>query len=322
MTLYIDSPKTKLEVKNNGVLVSNETDQQLFMPNKIGHIILGDKIMVSTDVLILAAKNQIPVFIEDSFGHVSAVIRSPEYTLDADIRKSQILFIENTAKKTIWAKWLFEQKIKNQITLLKYIADRKPRISITVNLKISILETNINKIAALHTLDFEDFRASVLGIEGTSARTYWDIISEALPTNWQFEARSRQPAKDAFNASINYLYGMLYSEIENTIYLAGLDAHQGVFHAEQYQKPVLAYDIIELFRMWADKVLIELIWNETLKLEHYDLSENGVTILKEGKGVLIPAFKKLMYERKMYIGRNAQVQEHFRIAVEHLKSQF
>lgn len=322
MIVYIDTPKTSILVKNEGFFVENQEAKQLIMPNKVSQIILGNGISLLTDVLVLAEQNAIPVYIEDSYGNIKLQCRSVEFALDAQIRRKQLLFILNTKARIEWAKWLFKTKTTNQTVLIAHVAERKNRLQ---ELKRDF-ESSANKtqsaIDMLECQDFDIFRESVLGFEGSLARKYWAILSVGMDENWRFEDRNRQPARDAFNASLNYLYGMLYTEVENQLYLAGLDAHQGIFHGDQYQKPVLSFDFIELFRVWVDKLLIELIWNDELSSDWYIKTEAGCTISKKAKAVLIPSFKKLMYSRKMFNSRNATAREHIRLAIENLKSQF
>lgn len=322
MILYIDTPKTTVSVKNSGFFIENEIDKKSIMPNKISQIILGNGILVNTDALILAEAHKIPIHIENAQADVKVTCRSVGYGLDADIRLGQVLFILNPAKRAAWCKALFNIKLENQLILAQYIADRKKRVADVVLTFGQDIKNTMLKIGNYNTDNFEQFRESVQGFEGSLARKYWSILSEVLPDEWQFENRNRQPATDPFNASLNYLYSMLYGEVENQLYLAGLDAHQGIFHAEQYQKPVLSFDFIEMFRVWCDRLMIDLIWNQELQIEYYYFEAKGCMLNKTAKAVIIPAFKQMINSRKMFGGRNALAKEHIRIAIENLKAQF
>lgn len=322
MILYIDTPKTTVSVKNSGFFIENEIDKKTIMPNKISQIILGNSILVNTDALILAEAHKIPIHIENAQADIKVTCRSINYGLDAGIRKSQVAFVLNTKKRVEWSISLFKTKLENQIGLVQYLAERKKRIAEEVKTFKTEVESTISKIQNQQAENFEAFRESVQGNEGSVARKYWSILSEVMAPEWQFENRNRQPAADAFNASLNYLYSMLYGEVENQLYLAGLDAHQGIFHAEQYQKPVLSFDFIEMFRVWCDRLLIDLIWNEELQVGYYYFEEQACMLNKNAKAVIIPEFKNMMNSRKMFGGRNALAKEHIRIAIENLKTQF
>ncbi|MFO7558792.1 MAG: CRISPR-associated endonuclease Cas1 [Desulfobacterales bacterium] len=57
-----------------------------------------------------------------------------------------------------------------------------------------------------------------------------------MPEKYQFSGRSRRPAKDPFNAVLNYCYGMLYSRVEKACILSGLDPFVGFLHTDNYNK--------------------------------------------------------------------------------------
>lgn len=322
MILCIETPKACIEVKNHGFWISAEENTRLIMPDKISTIIISEDVFIKAEALILAAQHQIPVYFQGAYNEIIAYSRSVEYNLQASLRRKHILFLENFEKRTNWCKWLFKQKLENQILVMKYIADRKPAVESEILERISAINNIQKKINQISADTFELFLNTLLGFEGSCARQYWKGISEGLDASWQFNGRSRQPAQDAFNTALNYLYSLLYAEIENAINLAGLDSHQGIFHAEHYQKSVFTFDFIELFRVWVDRLLIDLIKDGSLQISQFQLVKNGVFISKEGKAILIPAFKKMMNARKMYLGRNATAKLHISYAIEYLKSQF
>ena len=41
---------------------------------------------------------------------------------------------------------------------------------------------------------------------------------------------------------------MLYAVVEGGLFASGLDPHLGILHADEYNKPTLAFDMIEPFR--------------------------------------------------------------------------
>ncbi len=53
------------------------------------------------------------------------------------------------------------------------------------------------------------------------------------------------------------MYSMLYAVLEGALFAAGFDPHLSILHADEYNKAVLAFDLIEAFRPWIDRLLIE-----------------------------------------------------------------
>jgi len=74
--------------------------------------------------------------------------------------------------------------------------------------------------------------ASKATAAGYICRVYFSTLSEALPERYQFNGRSRNPAKDFFNCLLNYGYGVLYSPVEHGCILAGLDLYRPFAHGQ------------------------------------------------------------------------------------------
>ncbi len=160
----------------------------------------------------------------------------------------------------------------------------------------------------MFTLTFMDqpissCRSNLMGVEGNIARIYWRSVAQSLPAEDQFDKRSRKPALDPFNAALNYMYGMLYSVIEGALFAAGLDPHLGILHADEYNKPTLSFDLIEPFRPWIDRLLIEEYLIHNLEKKFFSKNQYGLFLNKEGKAFIIPLFNDFLRKGKRYLQR-------------------
>ncbi len=147
-------------------------------------------------------------------------------------------------------------------------------------------------------------RGTIMGFEGRAGRTYWEAVNLLLPENFQFEARSRNPAKDEFNCLLNYSYGVLYGTVERACILAGLDPYVGFIHTDHYQKKSLVFDLIECYRVWADETVVGLFAARKVKQDMFDQLQNGLLLNKEGKAVLMGQFGDYLDEGIRYRNRN------------------
>lgn len=143
-----------------------------------------------------------------------------------------------------------------------------------------------------------------MGFEGRAGRTYWEAVNLLLPENFQFEARSRNPAKDEFNCLLNYSYGVLYGTVERACILAGLDPYVGFIHTDHYQKKSLVFDLIECYRVWADETVVGLFAARKVKQDLFDKLQNGLLLNKAGKAVLMEQFGAYLDEGIRYRNRN------------------
>jgi CRISP-associated protein Cas1 len=136
------------------------------------------------------------------------------------------------------------------------------------------------------------------GWEGTATRYYFQSLSAWLPPAYQFAFRSKRPAYDPFNALLNYLYGMLYPMVELGLMKAGLDPYTGVLHADEYNRPTMVYDAIEMYRHWSERVALELCRQDRLPPDAFtDTEREGVRLAAPGKGIVIEAFLSFMQEK-------------------------
>ena len=78
---------------------------------------------------------------------------------------------------------------------------------------------------------------------------------------------------------------------------AGVDPYIGVMHRDDYNRPVLVYDVIELFRVWVDYVVFSLLCQNVISEEHYSYKDDGACWLEPlGRRVLIQSLNDYLDE--------------------------
>lgn len=86
---------------------------------------------------------------------------------------------------------------------------------------------------------------------------------------------------------------------------AGLDPCMGILHADQYNRPTLSYDFIELWRHWAEDTAIRLCLEDQLPENAFYIpgEREGVWLDKAGKAVVINTFLKFLDEKTDWKGQ-------------------
>lgn len=307
MQLYIDTKNTEITVKNKCFLIKNLTQQKIISPKRIESIGILSNIKINSSAIKLAAQNEIPIYFYDFTGKVVSELSNPNYLKHSILRKNQLLFCNQTEGQT----WILDQlilKTNLQVQTLKRAAKETPSIAKKLKVIIESIETK--------KLNLKDFklnnsfnRNAIMGVEGGIARAYFKAINLILPVEFQFIKRSRRPAKDNFNASLNYLYGMTYGQVTKAIKASGLDVYVGVLHITNY-KESLVYDCIEPFRPIIDRLLINLCKQEKLKPNHFIEKNSGIWLGKEGKKVILPAYAELLDQRIKIENRVLSIRNH------------
>lgn len=113
-----------------------------------------------------------------------------------------------------------------------------------------------------------------------------------------------RPAKDSFNAFINYGFGILYTRVEKVLMIAGLDPYVGFLHRDDYNQKSMVFDFIEPYRIFVETAVFRLFAAKKINKAHVDGITNGVTLNKEGKELLVTALNNYMEDVIRYKGRN------------------
>ncbi len=318
MHLVLDTHGIEIKVRNACFFLKTAKHERIISPLKISGISVVSQCMLSTAAVSLATKHHIPIYFYNTGGQVEASLWSASFGRLADIRRKQVLFGLNKAATQV-AIGLLNTKTIEQIENLEHLALRKtaqkPAIAAGI---LKIKEYQIN-LAKFKDQPLKDCAAELMGTEGSIARQYWACIAAAMPGAMQFNGRSRRPAQDYFNAALNYLYGMLYGKIENAIFIAGMDPFLGLLHADDYNKPTFVYDLIEPFRPWVDRLLLNSILANEISEAYFMEKNQGYWLSKPGKRYFIPLFDEFFAQRTLMHQSQASRTAHIYRYVNHIR---
>lgn len=296
MDLIINTFGVSLSKDNDGFVISNHDGVQKIPVTGIRSIQLSRGAQISSDAVLLAVENEIEIIFMGQSGMPMGRIWSPKYGSVSTIRKGQLTFtFEHDAIK--WIKTIISKKIQNQQAMMLMFCPQDSPLQQAVDKSVNRLEDYRTKIAGLDGEIVSDISSTLRGWEGVSSKIYFDTINLFLPEKYRFTARSQHPAMDVANAMLNYGYGLLYGRIEGALIKAGIDPYVGVLHRDDYNRPVLVYDVIELYRVWIDYVVFSLLCQDVVTEEHYSVRSDGSFWLEPlGRRVLIQSINDYLEE--------------------------
>lgn len=304
MQLVINTYGSYLRKKGNCFLVRKGDKVFEVSVNKVDSVLITTAAYISTDAIKFAVDNNIDIVFLDSYGDPYGRVWHPKLGSTTLIRRRQLEMYDKEEGLKLAKKWGI-QKFDNQIELLKRL--KKTRAERRDELEACIKEIGESK-ARMKGLKgtIEEKRQTMLGIEGMASKKYFGVLSSIMPEKFKFKGRSRNPATDEFNAMLNYGYGVLYSMVEKACIIAGLDPYIGFLHTDNYNKKSLVFDIIEMFRAFVDEPVVHLFSKRKVKEEYFDAIQNneGLSLNKEGKAVLIEALNETFEKTIKYKGRN------------------
>lgn len=299
MQLLLNTAGLHISLRNNAFRIRTKTDERLISPQRVSTILVTSPVSFHSSAIQLAFLHDIPIYFFNKNGEIEGVFRKTGFANASLIRRNQVLFAENQKAKD-WIIRLVQEKLEHQLSNCHFFLNRKQASADSLNEAIIQIEQRKATLDELRQHKLSDVKEAIVGIEGAASRAYWKALASLMPPSFLFEGRSRRPATDYFNAALNYLYGMQYTLVEQALHCCGLDPSIGILHADQYQKPVLAFDFIEPFRGWTERFLVEKIWEEAVRPNFFDVFQEGFCLNKLGKQHLIPQYLGFMHERTTF----------------------
>ncbi|CAN2044961.1 CRISPR-associated endonuclease Cas1 [Candidatus Magnetomoraceae bacterium gMMP-1] len=304
MQFFIFTPGTLIKQKDECFRFQKGDKKFDASPMRIESLIISNKAMISTQAILLALENNIDIIFLDSYGDPVGRVWFSKMGSTALIRRKQLEAADDKLGLEIVID-MVSKKLDNQIKFLKKLMHSRPGKEDHFTGYIKTIKNASQDITQIND-DLDICRNRVMGLEGSAGRGYFRCISKLLPENYRFKERTRRPAKDEFNACLNYCYGILYSLVEKSCILSGLDPYVGFLHTDNYNKKSLVFDFIEPFRIYAEQTTVYLFTGKKIKDKYFDSSEDAVTLNENGKPVIVEAFNKHLDESVRYRKRNVK----------------
>lgn len=316
MELYITRYGSKIAVNDGAFEVSWFDDQKMLQkeshsPLKVKCLWIQEGSMITVSAVLLALQHGIDVLMLDGFGMPQGRCDGYEMYTTPSVQKAQVLVSVSSHAVDFVRNWT-AQKLGNQADFLEKLKSRRDSD------KQQLLEARAKDIRklrkqllTLHGQKVPDIAESLRGLEGTAGRLYFQTLSDVLPEEYRFGERSRQPARDPFNAFLNYGYAILYGMVEKALRLAGLNPAIGFLHRDGHQTKGMLYDFIEPFRVWIDQIVFRLFSRKNITSAHTEVVDGGLFLNGAGKKVLAENTREFFDERKESMDGNVVSRERF-----------
>jgi CRISP-associated protein Cas1 len=260
-------------------------------------VVTGRGVSLSADAIEACTERGIPIYFLNSLGQPYAALYSAGLTGTVLTRRAQLAALaadldpEAHGRRGIAVALAFaEGKIRNQANLLRYMGKYRKEAHPQA---YEVLDATAGQVLAhLEALEplrpaarLDEIRFPLLGIEGRAAQAYWRGVQAVLPADYGWPGRRRRGARDPINSALNYGYGILYSQVERALVLAGLDPYGGFIHVDRPGKPSLVLDLIEEFR--------QAVVDRTV----LGLANKGVKLGQDERGLLTQETRHMLAER-------------------------
>ena len=142
-------------------------------------------------------------------------------------------------------------------------------------------------------------RRRLLPIEGRASQHYFKQVFQLFPKSIRVENRRTFKAYDGINNAFNLAYTVLKWKVHRAIIKAKLEPYLGFIHSEQFGKPSLTCDFMELYRCLVDDFLIG--FSQRLRKKDFKVKREDYSSSRKGKREFLNEEKSKDLMRGLYV---------------------
>lgn len=276
-----------LQVKDKDKTVQEVRIGEICQVNLLGNV------QISTQAVQSLCEAGVPVSYFSMGGYFYGVTTGMN-TKNVALRRSQFRLADSDWFALSLARTLVAGKIRNQRTMLQRNHIEPAKSS------LGMMKAMADRAETAGSLD------SLLGIEGTAARVYFedfagmikpgdDPDSPATGLSFDFDGRNRRPPRDPVNALLSLAYSMLAKDLTVACYAVGFDPYMGFYHQLRHGRPALALDLMEPFRpLIADSAVLSAVNTRMVTEKDFIRAGGSVALSPSGRKGFFRAYELRM----------------------------
>jgi CRISPR-associated endonuclease Cas1/CRISPR-associated protein Cas4 len=291
LPLYVQAAGARLGKSGDELVIQpREGPRQTARLGQTSQVALFGQIQISTQAVQATLGRGIPICYF-SFGGWFYGMTTGLFHKNVELRRLQFRTAESAAASLALAKSFVIAKIRNSRTFLRRNAEEVPAQA------IDMLRALVDGASDCTS------PASLLGIEGTAARVYYQNFPRLLKRldddgsglRFDFNGRNRRPPRDPINALLSLSYALLAKDFTIALQATGLDPFLGFYHRPRYGRPALALDLMEELRpIVADSVVLSAVNTGVIQGNDFVERAGAVALMEHGRTKFLR-----LYERRM-----------------------
>jgi CRISPR-associated protein Cas1 len=303
MELIITRYGSKVAVRDGVFEVSwfddnKNLQKESHSPVQVTSLWVQDGASMTVSAHLLAFEHNIDVVLLDQNGMPQLRFDGFEINTTPSVQKAQVI-VSVGPQAIDFVKTWNGKKMQSQAEFLEKLKSRRDGQKQNLLDKQSKEISRLRKqMLALDGKTISDIADTLRGLEGAASQVYFQTLSDLMPDEYRFESRSRMPARDPFNAFLNYGLAILYSKTEKSLRLAGINPYIGFLHRDGYRHKSMVFDFIEPYRIWVERVVFRLFSRKMVTSNHTSAMNGGLFLNNVGKKLLTENLKDFMDEKK------------------------
>jgi CRISPR-associated protein Cas1 len=264
--LYLTEQGAILRKSGERLFVEKDEATLLEIPAaKVEGVLVFGNVYLTTPALQLLLNQGVELALFTRRGRLLGQLTSP-FPKNLDLRRAQYGRAGDPAFCLDLARAIVAGKLANSLALVREFSYNHPETDLqSESERLSALLPQVEEASTL---------SSLLGLEGSGARFYYQAFARMVRRAFNFTGRRRRPAPDPVNALLSLGYTMVYNEIASLLDGLGFDPYLGFYHQPDYGHATLASDLLEEFRApLVDRLTLTLINNRVFTQEDFFLHE-------------------------------------------------
>ena len=290
-TYWLTTP-CRIRRQDQSLRIERENGDPVHVPvTDVRDIVALAPVDLNTAVVSLLAKYQIDVHLLSYYGDYAGSVLTAESQTSGETVLAQAALATNPTARHQIARALVDACAFN----VRRVVDRK------------LLDRPYRVLTA--AVAEAENRDQLMGIEGNFRRTAWEVLDTKLPEWLRLDGRSRRPPRNAGNAFISYVNGIVYARVLTAIRLTPLHSGIGFLHSSlERQRHALALDLAEVFKpLFAERLLLRMANRRQLEPHHFDTEVNQAMLSADGRKLVVQAVRDELATTVLHRGLGRQV---------------
>ncbi|GGP08435.1 CRISPR-associated endonuclease Cas1 [Nonomuraea glycinis] len=270
-TYWLTTP-CRIQRKDQSLRIERIGGEPLHIPiTDVRDIVACESVDLNTAVISLLNRHHINVHFLSHYGDYAGSLLTADTSASGQTVLAQARLAGDDAASLDIARAIVTSAAAN----IRRVIDRK--------LLARPMERLESSVAAAAT------REELMGVEGTFRRSAWAVMDTRLPDWLKLEGRSRRPPRNAGNAFISYVNGIVYARLLSAVRLTPLHTGVAFLHSTmERQRHSLVLDLSEVFKpLFAERLLLRLASRGQLKPTHFDLDVNQAMLSETGRRLVV-----------------------------------
>jgi len=205
----------------------------------------------------------------------------------------QVLCYSNEKRRLEIAKAFIDSSSYNILRNIRYYNERDRD-----------LESFITEIKGLRkAIDRTENINSLMGVEGSIRKTYYDCWTKIINQEVDFEKRVKRPPDNMVNTLISFVNSLVYTSCLSEIYVTQLNPTVSFLHSPGERRFSLSLDIAEVFKpLITDRLIFSMLNRNMITEKDFEQNSNYYYLKDNGR-------KRVLKEYDTYLSRTIKHKE-------------